>query len=83
MAGGTLRQRDFMKCSRCKGFMVSDWFYGMQGEAGPFVCSGWRCLLCGEVLDARIVGNRGTSIGGRGGTEGKIFSGSSKPTGQL
>jgi hypothetical protein len=42
-----------MKCHRCKGSMVYEKFYGEEGEF-----SGWRCLVCGEVIDQVILENR-------------------------
>jgi hypothetical protein len=46
-----------MKCHRCDGAMAHEKFYG---PGDPF--SGWRCLLCGEILDPLIWENRSRSI---------------------
>ncbi len=42
-----------MKCHRCHGWMVNEKFYGR----GAFFW-GWRCVSCGEILDAVILENR-------------------------
>lgn len=42
-----------MKCHRCNGSMVYETFYTEEGE---FV--GWRCVVCGEVIDQVILENR-------------------------
>jgi len=47
-----------MKCHRCGSVMVYERFYG-SGE--HFL--GWRCILCGEIIDEVILENRQTKIG--------------------
>jgi hypothetical protein len=42
-----------MKCHRCKGSMVYETFYTAEGEF-----FGWRCIVCGEVIDQVILENR-------------------------
>lgn len=42
-----------MKCSRCKGVMFQERFFG---PGDPFW--GWRCFRCGEIMDAQIFENR-------------------------
>jgi hypothetical protein len=42
-----------MNCHRCSGTMVHEKFYGTEE---PFW--GWRCIYCGEVIDAMILENR-------------------------
>lgn len=42
-----------MKCHRCNSFMVYEKFYG---EDGDFF--GWRCIVCGEIIDQVILTNR-------------------------
>jgi hypothetical protein len=42
-----------MKCHRCGGVMVYERFYGPQEH---FL--GWRCVLCGEIIDRVILDNR-------------------------
>ncbi len=47
-----------MECPRCKGVMVSDRFEDVADESGAMKFSGWRCILCGEILDPVISANR-------------------------
>jgi hypothetical protein len=47
-----------MKCHRCGSAMVYERFYG---PAEHF--SGWRCVLCGEIIDQVILENRQTKTG--------------------
>ena len=42
-----------MKCHRCGGIMVLERFYGASDHF-----SGWRCVLCGEIIDPVIFENR-------------------------
>ena len=42
-----------MKCHRCGGVMVYERFYGLCEQF-----SGWRCILCGEIIDPVIFENR-------------------------
>ena len=42
-----------MKCHRCGSKMVYEKFYGYYENF-----SGWRCILCGEILDQVILENR-------------------------
>ncbi|MGQ9645180.1 MAG: hypothetical protein ACUVWO_01410 [Thermodesulfobacteriota bacterium] len=42
-----------MKCSRCHGSMSYELF---QSQEGRFW--GWRCLLCGEIVDEMVLENR-------------------------
>jgi hypothetical protein len=45
-----------MNCPRCHGLMVSIRLEDAGGSSLRF--SGWRCLLCGEVIDSVIKANR-------------------------
>jgi len=47
-----------MKCQRCGSGMVYERFYG-SGE--NFL--GWRCILCGEIIDEVILENRQSDSG--------------------
>jgi hypothetical protein len=56
-----------MKCNRCGSAMVYERFYGPDEH---FL--GWRCILCGEIVDQLILENRsaagkqaGTKVRGR------------------
>jgi len=43
-----------MKCGKCDGLMVYERFSGQ--ELDDF--SGWRCVLCGDIVDEVIMKNR-------------------------
>jgi len=43
----------FPKCLRCGGAMVCDKFYGHHEQFW-----GWKCLICGEIVDPVILENR-------------------------
>ncbi len=47
-----------MDCPRCKGVMVEDTFEDLRDDTGSLHFNGWRCLLCGEILDPVIAINR-------------------------
>jgi hypothetical protein len=52
-------ESDFvMGCPRCHNLMVEETF--VDWETSPSVSSftGWRCLICGEILDPIILQNR-------------------------
>ena len=42
-----------MKCYRCDGIMIYEKFYGLYEHFW-----GWKCLLCGEIVDEVIMENR-------------------------
>jgi len=43
----------FAKCLRCRGAIVYDKFYGQCEQFW-----GWKCLICGEIVDPVILKNR-------------------------
>jgi hypothetical protein len=43
----------FTKCLRCRGAVVYDKFYSAHGQFW-----GWKCLICGEIVDPVILENR-------------------------
>ena len=47
-----------MKCHRCGSVMVYERFYC---PGGNFL--GWRCVLCGEIIDEVILENRQAGTG--------------------
>ena len=47
-----------MRCHRCSNLMVYERFYGVDDRY-----SGWRCVLCGEIIDQIILENRQTKRG--------------------
>lgn len=44
-----------MRCPRCHGLMMP---IEMKDAVSSESTSGWRCLLCGEVIDSVIAVNR-------------------------
>ena len=46
-----------MHCTRCQGTMVMDYFLDME-ESGEVWMPGWRCVICGEVVDPLILKHR-------------------------
>ena len=48
------------KCLRCRGAMTYDKFYGSHGEFW-----GWKCLICGEIVDPVILNNRQSMVAGQ------------------
>ena len=42
-----------MKCNRCRGPMSYEKFYGRTEDY-----FGWRCIVCGEIIDKIILENR-------------------------
>jgi hypothetical protein len=51
-----------MTCDRCNGLMVSERIDDFQGMSSDLCLDGYRCLLCGNVVDATILENRRRSI---------------------
>jgi hypothetical protein len=45
-----------MKCKRCEGLMVKS--LTSEPTTPGVIEEGWRCLLCGETIDACIRANR-------------------------
>ena len=58
--GGNQFQECLMKCHRCGSLMVYERFYGPHEH---FL--GWRCVLCGEIVDQVILENRQANPGGQ------------------
>lgn len=48
-----------MSCPRCRGIMIAQDLHDHHGTY--LTLPGWRCLSCGEVLDATILSNRHAS----------------------
>lgn len=46
-----------MRCYRCGGAMTYEKFYGSHDSF-----TGWRCIMCGEVLDEVILENRRSAM---------------------
>jgi hypothetical protein len=47
-----------MTCERCSGLMVSERIYDQRGMSSDFCVDGYRCLLCGNLVDAIILENK-------------------------
>jgi len=47
-----------MNCPRCDGLMVLTRMEEAVGATSGESISGWKCLLCGEVIDSVITANR-------------------------
>ncbi len=47
-----------MSCSRCNGLMVATSLEEAADVTSGGSLSGWKCLLCGEVIDSVIAANR-------------------------
>ncbi len=47
-----------MECPRCQGKMVYEIFEDLQDDTGHINFDGWRCVICGEILDPLILSNR-------------------------
>ncbi len=51
-----------MMCKRCQGLMVSVTLEDSEGTVMREPTVGWRCLLCGEVVDPTITDNRNAPL---------------------
>jgi hypothetical protein len=49
------------KCLRCRGAVIFDKFYGPHGQFW-----GWKCVICGEIVDPVILENRKLMRTGQG-----------------
>ena len=47
-----------MTCERCDGLMVSERICDLQGLSSDLCADGYRCLLCGNIVDTTILENR-------------------------
>ncbi len=47
-----------MTCPRCQGLMASIALDDQESSPLGEPILGWRCLLCGEIIDETIVANR-------------------------
>ncbi|MHB1287604.1 MAG: hypothetical protein ACYCYP_13830 [Leptospirales bacterium] len=45
-----------MTCPKCKGWMVREEFRDIYEDFIKY--DGWRCLLCGQIVDTVILHNR-------------------------
>jgi hypothetical protein len=49
-----------MECPRCQGRMVQERFEDMLDTCLNFI--GWRCLICGDIMDEVVAMNRQSSL---------------------
>ena len=47
-----------MECPRCHNVMFGDVFEDLRDDTGALSFNGWRCVICGEILDPTIIKNR-------------------------
>ena len=47
-----------MECIRCRGLMVEDHFFDLEGTQGFMWMKGWRCMNCGHAEDPLTEANR-------------------------
>lgn len=47
-----------MTCERCNGLMVREQICDLEGRNSSLCVDGYRCLLCGDLVDALILANR-------------------------
>lgn len=45
-------------CSRCGGLMVFERFTQEANRYQTSIFWGWRCVLCGDIIDKTILENR-------------------------
>lgn len=51
-----------MTCERCHGLMVSERICDLRGMSSDLCADGYRCVLCGNLVDAVILENRRRAI---------------------
>ena len=47
-----------MGCPRCENLMVQETFVDLESETYPGAFWGWRCLVCGAILDPVILSHQ-------------------------
>lgn len=47
-----------MHCDRCGGLRLWSHFENLEPSAGAWAYDAWRCMNCGDVVDAQILLNR-------------------------
>lgn len=58
----------YLGCPRCHNVMVEEYFQDLRDDTGSLRFKGWRCIICGEILDPIILQNRAVRpkpLGGR------------------
>lgn len=51
-----------MRCQRCRGCMVRDYFIDALHVSGEMQFAGWRCVNCGGIIDPVIVRHQQPSV---------------------
>jgi hypothetical protein len=54
--------RHAMTCERCDGLMVSERIHDFHGMSSDLCTNGYRCLICGNLVDEMILENRRRSV---------------------
>jgi len=54
----SITRRCAMTCERCDGLMVSERICDLRGMNSDLCVKEYRCILCGNVVDATILENR-------------------------
>lgn len=57
-----------MHCQRCGGLVLMERFFDFLDDTDQFEFTGWRCILCEEIVDPLIVAhgeNSGMETWGR------------------
>ena len=47
-----------MRCPRCQSLAISEVFVDYEADSGAMSFTGYRCLICGDILDATILRHR-------------------------
>ncbi len=47
-----------MRCPRCQSLVISEVFVDYEADSGAMSFVGYRCLICGDILDATILRHR-------------------------
>lgn len=47
-----------MRCKRCRGLLVVDYFLDLEDDYGQMWLRAWRCVNCGEVVEPGISHHR-------------------------
>ena len=47
-----------MNCLRCQSLMIAEVFQNLTGDGGLMWLTGWRCIVCGDMVDPTILKHR-------------------------
>ena len=53
-----------MRCQRCQGWMIIDYFMDLLSGSDELDFTGWRCLNCGAITDP-VINARSPTASGR------------------